>query len=146
MAATTNTTMVKPTTTPANANAIVRIMESMGWSDGTFIPIATEDNQLLMQSMQSLLARKDHADGRHAQLKHRVRSLRERQQHASDDIGQNGKLLEAHRSQLSAEHHMYKVSEYSDCSLTKRHKDLLHESAELQRHDQFTCGKCYVQL
>lgn len=140
------TATVKPPNPPANANAIAKIMESMGWSDGTFIPIATEDNRLLMQTMQSLLARKDHTAGRHAQLQHRVRSLRERRQHARDDIGQNGKLLEAHRSQLSAEHHMYKVAEYSDGSLGKRHKELLHGVAELERHDKFTCGRCVCWL
>lgn len=122
------------------ATDIVRVMESMGWTDGTFIPIASAENKALMQSMQALLAQKTHAQTGHAQLQQRVANLRERHQHTRDDIAQNGKLLEAHRSQLSDEHHMYKVAEYTDGTLTKRLKELLTEVADLQKHDQNTIG------
>lgn len=120
--------------------AIVAIMESMGWTDGTFIPIANEENKLLMQQMQALLARKEVASNGHLQVEQRVRNLVERAKHANDDIGQNGKLLEAHRSQLSDEQHMFKLAEHTDGTLTKRHKELRNCITDLQKHDTAAMG------
>lgn len=50
------------------------------------------------------------------------------------------KLLDAHRSQLSDEHHMYKLSEYEDSTLVKNLKDLRNSARDLEKHDSSTKG------
>lgn len=117
-----------------------KIMEQMGWTDGTFIPIANAENRVLMQSMQDLLAHKERRVTEQQAIKQRVAGLKTHHQRTLDDLGQNGKLLEAHRSQMSDEHHMFKVSEHTDLTLTKRLKELQNTVTELQKHDKTTNG------
>lgn len=49
--------------------------------------------------------------------------------------------MEAHRSQLSDEHHMFKVAEYEDGTLAKKLKELKNNVGELSKYDQATQGK-----
>lgn len=121
-----------------------QIMMSMGWTDGTFIPIANEENKELMKLMQALLEHKEKSLSTHQQTKQRVTSLDERQQRAIADIAQNGRLLEAHRSQMSDEHHMFKVSEHTDQILIKRLKELGNTVTELKTHDKMTNGEILI--
>lgn len=142
--ATTATALTATSTN--NVTDMKRIMESMGWSDGTFIPIANDDNKELMKSMQALLAHKEQSLNTHQQTKQRVTSLEDRLKRACDDNTQNGSLLEAHRSQMSDEHHMFKVSEHTDQTLTKRLKELQKTLTDLQNHDHLTNGEIHFVI
>lgn len=44
---------------------IAELMQSMGWTDGTFVPIANKENKFLMEQMQRLTEEKENK----AQLK-----------------------------------------------------------------------------
>lgn len=39
---------------------IAQLMEEMGWTDGTFVPIANDENRLLMEEMQHISEEKEH--------------------------------------------------------------------------------------
>lgn len=39
---------------------IAQLMESMGWTDGSFVPIANDENKFLMEQMQHLSEQKEH--------------------------------------------------------------------------------------
>lgn len=39
---------------------IAQLMEEMGWTDGTFVPIANDENRLLMEQMQHISEEKEH--------------------------------------------------------------------------------------
>lgn len=68
---------------------IQKLMESMGWSDGTFIPIASEENKILMTTMQELLDRKEKQTVSSQELGKRVIDLKEHATNAQQDIGHN---------------------------------------------------------
>lgn len=70
-------------------NEIEKIMESMGWTDGTFIPIANEENKILMQSMQEQLAGKEKLTDRNQELDKRAANLKQHIVNSQNDILQN---------------------------------------------------------
>lgn len=70
-------------------NEIEKIMESMGWTDGTFIPIANEENKILMQSMQERLAEKESLSDRNQELDKRATNLKQHIVNSQSDILQN---------------------------------------------------------
>lgn len=70
-------------------NEIEKIMESMGWTDGTFIPIANEENKILMQGMQEQLAEKESLTDRNQELDKRATNLKQHIVNSQSDILQN---------------------------------------------------------
>lgn len=70
-------------------NEIEKIMESMGWTDGTFIPIANEENKILMQGMQERLAEKEKLTDRNQELHQRAANLKQHIVNSQSDILHN---------------------------------------------------------
>lgn len=68
---------------------ITKIMESMGWTDGTFIPIANEENKYLMETMQQLLDAKEAKSDTNQDLEQRFTNLQKHISNAKQDIQQN---------------------------------------------------------
>lgn len=70
-------------------NDIEKIMQSMGWTDGTFIPIANEENKILMQSMQERLAEKESLTDRNQELNKCLAKLKQHVVNSKSDLLQN---------------------------------------------------------
>lgn len=77
----------------AASKDIIKIMESMGWTDGSFIPIANEENKELMLAMGHLQTEKEKHLIDQQSLVHRCGKLREHLAHANNDIVQNLVML-----------------------------------------------------
>lgn len=73
----------------AASKDIIKIMESMGWTDGSFIPIANEENKELMLMMGSLQTVKEKLKVDQQGLAQRNDKLRDHLLHAKNDIVQN---------------------------------------------------------
>ncbi len=54
---------------------IAELMSSMGWTDGTFVPIANDENKMLMEQMQHLNDEKEHKVQLQRQFNDRVQRL-----------------------------------------------------------------------
>jgi hypothetical protein len=112
-------------------NDLIRdVMASMGWQN-SFVPIATEENKQLLNAIKFLgktkLERIDVLEGRGIE-ENRLRKLFTA---ADNEFDQNLKLLTAHKSQYSTEHHLFKLSEHDESKFKqilkeaeKTHKDL----------------------
>lgn len=70
-------------------NEMEKIMQSMGWTDGTFIPIANAENKELMALMQRLLEQKEAKSDQSQDLNLRSTNLQRHITNAQHDIGQN---------------------------------------------------------
>lgn len=70
-------------------NEMEKIMQSMGWTDGTFIPIANAENKELMKRMQVLLDEKETKADRSQDVQLRTTNLQRHITNAQHDIGQN---------------------------------------------------------
>lgn len=73
----------------ADSKEITKIMESMGWTDGSFIPIANEENKELMLVMGNLQVDKEKLTVDHQGLAHRNTKLSDHLVHAKNEIAQN---------------------------------------------------------
>lgn len=73
----------------AASKDIVKVMESMGWTDGSFIPIANEENKELMRLMGTYQVEKEKCAVEHQELGQRNAKLGEHLAHAHNDIVQN---------------------------------------------------------
>lgn len=73
----------------ASSREIVKIMASMGWTDGSFIPIANEENKLLMAAMSKWQVEKEKRSADNQDLTQRLGKLRDQLGHAKNDIVQN---------------------------------------------------------
>jgi hypothetical protein len=112
-------------------NDLIRdVMASMGWQN-SFVPIASEENKQLLNGIRFLgktkLERIDVLEGRGIE-EHRLRKLFTT---ADNEFDQNLKLLTAHKSQYSTEHHLFKLAEHDESKFRqmlreteKIHKDL----------------------
>lgn len=112
----------------ADNDIIQDVMASMGWQN-SFLPVASEENKKLMLRIKSLgvekLAQSDALveTGNEAQ---RVRILLNNVDYEFD---QNLKLLNAHKSQFSDEHHLFKLAQHEET----RYKKLLKEFQENEK-------------
>lgn len=73
----------------AASKEIVKIMDSMGWTDGSFIPIASEENKLLIKAMAKWQVDKEKRTVDHQELAQRIGKLSDHLGHAKNDIVQN---------------------------------------------------------
>lgn len=59
------------------------VMESMGWPEDAFIPIANDENRQLMKSIEQQI------EAKQMKLSERVKLLKEHHQNAQNDVVQN---------------------------------------------------------
>lgn len=68
---------------------IVELMQSMGWTDGSFVPIANDENKLLMEQMQHLTEQKEHKINLEKQFNDRFNRLTKNLGSAEQSIQEN---------------------------------------------------------
>lgn len=68
---------------------IEKVMQSMGWTDDSFIPFASDENKGLMDALQQLLRRKSDKSALNEQINERVKWLKEHFSNAHADVNQN---------------------------------------------------------
>lgn len=104
------------------------VMASIGWQN-SFIPIISENNKLLLQEIRHQGdAKIERADAKQAHEKESVR-VNYLLKTADDELNQNLKLLTAHKSQSSTEHHLFKLAEHDSSTF----KQILKEARKTQR-------------
>lgn len=121
-------------------NDLIRgVMESMGWSDSyndSFLPIANVENKKLLERIKYLGKTKLERDyALEGQQKEEVR-VQELVQNADNEFDQNLKLITAHKSQFTTEHHLLKLSEHEESKFRKLTKETVKESDELIQLDE----------
>lgn len=117
-------------------NELIRgVMESMGWSD-SFLPIANAKNKKLLDRIKYLGKTKLERDfALEGQQKEEIR-VQELLQNADNEFDQNLKLITAHKSQFTTEHHLLKLSEHEESKFRKLTKETAKESNELIQLDE----------
>lgn len=68
---------------------IADLMSSMGWTDGSFVPIANEENKLLMERLQHLTDEKEHQVQLEQQFTGRCERLTKNLANAQQSIQEN---------------------------------------------------------
>lgn len=68
---------------------IAELMSSMGWTDGTFVPIASEENKMLMEQMQHLKDEKEHKNQSQQQFNDRLQRLTKNLANTQQGIQEN---------------------------------------------------------
>jgi hypothetical protein len=116
------------------------IMSSIGWSD-SFLPIANEDNRNLLDSIRYLGRCKLEREGALERDKHELARVASLYKNADYEFEQNLKLLTAHKSQLSTEYHLFKLSEHEDVKLKQTWKELDKEYKDLRKYEETSKGK-----
>lgn len=73
---------------------IAELMSSMGWTDGSFVPIANEENKILMEQMQHRSDEKEHKVELERQLKDRLQRLTKNSGNTQQTIEENSVINE----------------------------------------------------
>lgn len=73
---------------------IAELMSSMGWTDGSFVPIANEENKMLMEQMQHRSDEKEHKVELERQLKDRLQRLTKNSGNTQQTIEENSVINE----------------------------------------------------
>ncbi|KAJ6635984.1 Coiled-coil domain-containing protein 39 [Pseudolycoriella hygida] len=119
----------------ADQRQIAQLMESMNWTDGSFVPIANDENKLLMEQMEILSKEKTRKIQSEQQFNDRLQRLTKNVTNTRHSIQENSKLLEAHRSQLKDEQHMFKISEHECSTYSKGIKDVQKQHQDLEKNN-----------
>ncbi|XP_037037232.1 coiled-coil domain-containing protein 39 [Bradysia coprophila] len=115
---------------------IEKLLSSMGWTDGSFVPIANDENKMLMEQMQHRSTEKEHKVELERQLNDRLQRLTKNLDNTQQTIQENSKLLEAHRSQLTDEQHLFKISEHECSTYTRGVRDVQKQHQDLEKNDK----------
>lgn len=108
---------------------IREVLASIGWHN-SFVPIASEENKRQLEIVKCVshakVERNQALDDRGKEAS-RVGALL----HSADnEFDQSLKLLTAHKSQHSTEHHLFKLSEHDDSRFKQTLKDTLKQLKE----------------
>jgi hypothetical protein len=114
---------------------IIQVMESMGWNNGSNIPIASADNQALLDQINELTKAKGDKQTIVQYYKLRQDKTQGHYDSAVTEFEQNLKLVHAYQSQLTSEHHLYKVAEGEVSQFKQDLKRVVKDQAELDRYD-----------
>lgn len=124
----------------SSENDLIRdVMASMGWSD-SFLPIANVKNKKLLEEIKYLGKTKLERDyALEGQQKEEIR-VQDLFRNADNEFDQNLKLITAHKSQFTTEHHLLKLAEHEESKFRKLTKETAKESTELiQLDDKLKC-------
>lgn len=117
------------------------VMESMGWSD-RFVPIANDENLKLLDLIKLLGKTKLEKNDTKDHVCVEVSRVREIFTNTDNEFDQNLKLLSAHKSQYTTEHHLYKLSEHENSRFKQMLKDIEKTQEELtQRGESLKSNK-----
>lgn len=70
-------------------NYITKVMESMGWTDGSFIPVANEENRKIMEEINFLMKTKENKFSESENMNFRVNNLGNHFKNTEEQIVQN---------------------------------------------------------
>lgn len=70
-------------------NYITAVMESMGWTDGSFIPVANEENRKILEQVNQMMKNKEIKMSEADSMKFRVDNLGEHFKNTDEQIFQN---------------------------------------------------------
>lgn len=70
-------------------NYITKVMESMGWTDGSFIPVANEENRKIMEEVNQMMKNKEVKFSEAENINFRVNNLGEHFKNTDEQIFQN---------------------------------------------------------
>lgn len=142
-------------------NYVNDVMESMGWNNGSFIPVANIENRNLMELIQELTKEKTDKLLLKNNLETRVNNLNAHLTNAEQEINQNlvssysdrtlklksfihrfyfvlQNLLDVHRGQVESEHNFFKITENEKSKFTKLIAELEKSQLELNRYQERT--------
>lgn len=135
------------------------VMETMGWPEDVFMPIANDENRKLMESIEQRMEAKRMKIEHREQLNERVNLLKEHYHNAQNGVVQNlvkilkktieifllgkknivevnfQKLLDAHRRQCDSEYHMFKLAENDLATSENLKADLKKEVMSLDEQN-----------
>lgn len=114
-------------------NDLIRdVMASMGWSD-SFLPIASEENKKLLDTIKFLSKAKLQRDNDlESQGREEIR-VQELLKNANNEFDQNLKLVTAHKSQFATEHHLLKLAEHESTKYRQMSKEIAKETCEFNQ-------------
>lgn len=111
------------------------VMASMGWSD-SFVPIASDENRDLLDVIKLLGNNKLQRNVALEAQNREVQRVRELFSAADNEFDQNLKLLSAHKSQYTTEHHLFKLSEHEHSKYKQILKETEKSQKELEQHGE----------
>jgi hypothetical protein len=117
----------------SSENDLIRdVMASMGWSD-SFLPIASEENKKVLESIKFLGQTKLQRDSDlESQAREELR-VQELLRNADNEFDQNLKLVTAHKSEFTAEHHLLKLAEHESSKYRQMSKEIAKETLEFNQ-------------
>lgn len=121
-------------------NELIReVLEAAGFSE-TFLPIVNEDNKQLLETIKFLSKSKLEHESALEREKKEVLRVGELCKTADNEFDQNLKLLNAHKSQYTAEYHLLKLGEHESLRFKQMMKEVNKESKEmLEKEENFKC-------
>lgn len=121
-------------------NELIReVLEAAGFSE-TFLPIVNEDNKQLLETIKFLSKSKLEHESALEREKKEVLRVGELCKTADNEFDQNLKLLNAHKSQYTAEYHLLKLGEHESLRFKQMMKEVNKESKEmLEKEESFKC-------
>lgn len=112
------------------------VLNMMGWNDGNFLPIANENNLKIIESIRVLTESKIQCNEELKERNQELDKVENLLKSGINEFDQNLKLLSAHKSQYSTEHHLFKLAE-NDCSRWKKQiKEAVKEKNELSQFEE----------
>lgn len=121
-------------------NELIReVLVSAGFSD-SFLPIVNEDNKKLLETIKFLSKSKlDHESALEGEKRELTR-VGDILKTIDNEFDQNLKLLNAHKSQYTAEYHLLKLGEHEDLRFKQMLKEVEKEGKEMHlKEESFKC-------
>lgn len=111
---------------------IREVLASIGWHN-SFVPIASEENKTQLEIIKCVSHAKVERNQALDDCGKEVSRVRVLLHSADNEFDQSLKLLTAHKSQYTTEHHLLKLSEYDD----SRFKQTLNDTLKLLKEQDF---------
>ncbi|XP_075145186.1 coiled-coil domain containing protein 39 [Haematobia irritans] len=86
-------------------------MQAMHWNSSSEIPMANEENRMILEEIRALHSKKEEALEYQQQTDERLKKLLDHTKNAEITISHNLKLLNAYQSDVTTEVHLYKIAE-----------------------------------
>lgn len=109
------------------------VLKTMGWDDGSFLPIANDENLRLIETIRILNEDKIRHDEELQDRRQETAKVEDIFNNANNEFDQNLKLLTAHKSQYITEHHLFKLSEHENSRWKKEIKSSDKEKRDLNQ-------------
>ncbi|XP_013116307.2 coiled-coil domain-containing protein 39 [Stomoxys calcitrans] len=89
---------------------IIKAMQAMHWNSASEIPMANEENRLILDEIRALQEKKEETLEYQQQTEERLKKLHEHSKNAEITINHNLKLLNAYQADVITEAHLYKLA------------------------------------